>query len=74
MRSYCVKYTLGGQKIIDIRLQFAWKKYIESILSVYGKIDKGILFITYAGLTNAYEDGTISSLAEQYGIENAVLN
>lgn len=25
-------------------------------------------------LTNAYEDGTISSLAEQYGIENAVLN
>ena len=52
MRSYCVKYTLGGQKIIDIRLQFAWKKYIESILSVYGKIDKGVLFITYAGLTN----------------------
>lgn len=59
---------------MDYTREFAWKKYIESILSVYGKIDKGILFITYAGLTNAYEDGTISSLAEQYGIENAVLN
>ena len=59
---------------MDYTREFAWKKYIESILSVYGKIDKGFLFITYAGLTNAYEDGTISSLAEQYGIENAVLN
>ena len=37
---------------MDYTREFAWKKYIESILSVYGKIDKGFLFITYAGLTN----------------------
>lgn len=37
---------------MDYTREFAWKKYIESILSVYGKIDKGILSITYAGLTN----------------------
>ena len=36
---------------MDYTREFAWKKYIESILSVYGKIDKGVLFITYAGLT-----------------------
>ena len=37
---------------MDYTREFAWKKYIESILSVYGKIDKGFLFITYAGLKN----------------------
>ena len=37
---------------MDYTREFAWKKYIETILSVYGKIDKGVLFITYAGLTN----------------------
>lgn len=37
---------------MDYTREFAWKKYIELILSVYGKIDKGFLFITYAGLTN----------------------
>lgn len=45
----------SSMKVGAIRIgtrEFAWKKYIESILSVYSKIDKGVLFITYAGLTN----------------------
>lgn len=32
--------------------EYAWKKYISSILNTPGKIDKRILFITYAGLTS----------------------
>lgn len=32
--------------------QFVWRKYIESVLSSIHNIDKRMLFITYAGLSN----------------------
>ena len=32
--------------------QFVWRKYIESVLSSIHNIDKRMIFITYAGLSN----------------------
>ncbi len=45
----------SNMKVGAIRVgtrEYAWKKYIESTLSAIGKVDKRILFITYAGLTS----------------------
>lgn len=42
--------VVGGIKIGTKKA--AWEKYIESVLSNAGKIDKSLLFITHAGLSN----------------------
>lgn len=44
----------SSMKVGSLRIgtrDYAWKKYISSALNIRGEIDKKILFITYAGLT-----------------------
>ncbi|MBQ4275981.1 MAG: DegV family EDD domain-containing protein, partial [Lachnospiraceae bacterium] len=48
------RIVLGGMLFGSRR--FAWKKYIDSTLKNSGRIDKGILFVTYVGLTNKEMD------------------
>lgn len=54
----------SSMKVESLRIgtrYYAWKRYIASALSIRGKIDKRVLFITYVGLT----EGDLNEIIEQ---------